>query len=112
MGANVFIILIVVRVSCVCIYISIVIKVSILNMFSLLNVNKAVKEREEREGRGETERERKGDHGIGARRTLLPESRGLNLARSKNSTRKPFPSQSVSKFQVQAFINLCLFYFH
>ena len=97
---------------CVYIYISIVIKVSILNMFSLLNVNKAVKEREEREGRGETERERKGDHGIGARRTLPPESRGLNLARSKNSTRKPFPSQSVSKFQVQAFINLCLFYFH
>ena len=44
-------------------YISIVIKVSILNMFSLLNVNKAVKEREEREGRGETERERKGERG-------------------------------------------------
>lgn len=35
-----------------------------LNMFSLLNVNKAVKEREEREGGGETGRERKGDHGI------------------------------------------------
>ena len=62
-----------------CIYTSIVIKVLILNTFSLLNVNKAVKEREEREGRGETERERKGDHGIAARRTLLPESRGPNL---------------------------------
>ena len=45
-----------------------------LNMFSLLNVNKAVKEREEREGGGETGRERKGDHGIGARRSLLPEA--------------------------------------
>lgn len=57
-----------------CIYTSIVIKVSMLNMFSLLNVNKAVKEREEREGGGETGRERKGDHGIGARRSLLPEA--------------------------------------
>ena len=50
-------------------------------MFSLLNVNKAVKERGERverEGRGQTERNRKGDHGIGARRPLLLESRGPN----------------------------------
>ena len=54
---------------------------SIFNMFSLLNVNKAVKERGERverEGRGQTERNRKGDHGIGARRPLLLESRGPN----------------------------------
>lgn len=56
------------------VYTSIVIKVSMLNMFSLLNVNKAVKEREEREGvprQGEKERVL---HGIGARRSSLPEA--------------------------------------
>lgn len=57
-------------------------------MFPLLNANKAVLEREERgkrEGVGrdreaERNRERERKHGIGARMSLPPESRGPNLA--------------------------------